>query len=183
MYILIKTEFISTCSSVSLAPVENEMDEWIPNTKLAFLHLKNTLWRRREMCLKTKIRIYQTAVRSIYLNECETWPFNLKTFASWTHWPLVPEDCLCGYRNAAFCFFQNFVWSAQNCRGLSPLSVCHAYIPRQPSSKAFGALSAYLRIRVSRNHNDLWAHHPSQQGIQFIIEALFDTVRATVHWR
>ena len=51
MYILSETEFIPTCSSVGLAPAENEMDERIANTKLAFLHLNNTVAEERNVSL------------------------------------------------------------------------------------------------------------------------------------
>ena len=39
----------------------------------AFSRLQRGLWSRNEICLSTKIRIYQALVRSILLYGCETW--------------------------------------------------------------------------------------------------------------
>ncbi len=40
----------------------------------AFSLLQSCLWSRREISLYTKGRVYQTVVRPILLNGCETWP-------------------------------------------------------------------------------------------------------------
>ena len=46
---------------------ENEVDARIGSARLAFLQLRNALWLGREIGFKTKVRVYQTAVRPVLL--------------------------------------------------------------------------------------------------------------------
>ncbi len=51
-----------------------EIKSRINLARSAFSRLQSCLWSRREISLRIKDRVYQTVVRSILLNGCETWP-------------------------------------------------------------------------------------------------------------
>jgi hypothetical protein len=61
----------------------------IDRARAAFLQLKNALWRRREISLKTKARIFQSAIRPVLLYGCETWPLraeDIRRLETFDHW-------------------------------------------------------------------------------------------------
>ncbi len=51
-----------------------EIKSRINFARSAFSRLQSCLWSRREISLRTKGRVYQAVVRSIFLYGCETWP-------------------------------------------------------------------------------------------------------------
>jgi exonuclease III len=53
--------------------VGNEVDLRISKARLAFVNLRH-LWRRRDIRLSLKGRVYSASVRSVLLYGCETWP-------------------------------------------------------------------------------------------------------------
>ncbi|VDP66114.1 unnamed protein product [Schistosoma mattheei] len=63
---------ISPCGLVC-----DEISAWIQKVRLAFTNLRH-LWRRRDIRLSTKGRVYCTAVRSILLYGSETWPVRVE---------------------------------------------------------------------------------------------------------
>ena len=50
-----------------------DIDARINSARTAFAQLRKTLWRRREIRLKTKIRVYQAMVRTVLLYGSECW--------------------------------------------------------------------------------------------------------------
>ena len=63
----------------------------IDNARSAFLQLKSVLWSRAEISLKTKVRIYETAIRPILLYGSETWPVrveDIRKLETFDHWCL-----------------------------------------------------------------------------------------------
>jgi hypothetical protein len=52
----------------------DEITARIDAARKAFFLLRKPLWSRREISLKTKIKVYQATVRTILLYGCETWP-------------------------------------------------------------------------------------------------------------
>ncbi len=57
----------------------------------AFARLKSALWSRREISLRTKVRIYEALIRTILLYGCEKWPVRVEDH----RWLEVFEnDCL-----------------------------------------------------------------------------------------
>ena len=49
------------------------------------------MWRRNEISLRTKVRIYESAIRSILLYGCETWPVrvaDMRKMEVFDHWCL-----------------------------------------------------------------------------------------------
>ncbi|VDO64168.1 unnamed protein product [Schistosoma margrebowiei] len=53
--------------------VYDEISALIQEAQLAFANLRH-LWRRRDIRLQTKGRVYCAAVRSVLLYDSETWP-------------------------------------------------------------------------------------------------------------
>ena len=51
----------------------DEIDQRIAKARLAFANLRH-LWRRRDIRLSLKGRVYNTTVRKVLLYGCETWP-------------------------------------------------------------------------------------------------------------
>ena len=49
----------------------------IAKARLAFANLRH-LWRRRDICLSLKGRVYNTTVRKVLLYGCETWPLRVE---------------------------------------------------------------------------------------------------------
>ena len=70
---------------------KGEVINRIDQARKAFLQLKPVLWRRSEISLRTKVRVYQTAVRSVLLYGCETWPLraeDVQKLERFDHWCL-----------------------------------------------------------------------------------------------
>ncbi|VDO76135.1 unnamed protein product [Schistosoma margrebowiei] len=67
---------ISPCGLVC-----NEISARIQKARLAFANLRH-LWRRRDIRLPTKGRVYCAAVRSVLLYGCETWPVRVEDIRS-----------------------------------------------------------------------------------------------------
>ncbi|CAH8652861.1 unnamed protein product [Schistosoma intercalatum] len=63
---------ISPCGLVC-----DEISSRIQEARLAFANLRH-LWRRRDICLSTKGRVYCAAVRSVLLYGSETWPVRVE---------------------------------------------------------------------------------------------------------
>nr|CAX83711.1 endonuclease-reverse transcriptase [Schistosoma japonicum] len=57
--------------------VSEEISARIRKARLAFANLRH-LWRRRDIRLSTKGRVYCTAVRPVLLYGCETWPLRVE---------------------------------------------------------------------------------------------------------
>ncbi|CAH8447045.1 unnamed protein product [Heterobilharzia americana] len=57
--------------------VADEISARIQKARLAFANLRH-LWRRRDIRLSIKGRVYCTAVRSVLLYGCETWPLKVE---------------------------------------------------------------------------------------------------------
>ncbi|CAH8492285.1 unnamed protein product [Dicrocoelium dendriticum] len=53
--------------------VGDEVSQRIAKARLAFIKLRH-LWRRRDVTLKLKGRVYNASVRAVLLYGCETWP-------------------------------------------------------------------------------------------------------------
>jgi hypothetical protein len=68
---------------------QDEIKTRIDCARSAFFRLKKALWNRVEVSLKTKVRVYKAAVRSVLLFGCETWPLRcedsrkLEVFDHW----------------------------------------------------------------------------------------------------
>ena len=63
----------------------------ISRARTAFLQLRSVLWCRNEVSLKTKMRVYRSAIRSILLYGCETWPLrseDVRRLEAFDHWCL-----------------------------------------------------------------------------------------------
>ena len=70
---------------------KDEIQRRVDSARRAFLQLKNTLWRRCEISLRTKVRVYQAAIRPVLLYGCETWPLrveDLRKLEVFDHWCL-----------------------------------------------------------------------------------------------
>jgi hypothetical protein len=70
---------------------KDEVKARIDNARKAFLQLKNALWRRTEISLRTKVRVYQAAIRPVLLYGCETWPLrkeDIRRLEVFDHWCL-----------------------------------------------------------------------------------------------
>ena len=98
---------------------KDEIKRRVDNARRVFLQLKNTLWRRGEISLRTKIRVYQAAIRPVLLYGCETWPLrveDLRMLEVFDHW------CL---RNILKIRWSDFTSNAElrtRCFGLQKLS-------------------------------------------------------------
>ncbi|TNN20912.1 hypothetical protein EWB00_002046, partial [Schistosoma japonicum] len=57
--------------------VSDEISARIHKARSAFANLRH-LWRRRDIRLMTKGRVYCAAVRSVLLYGCETWPLRIE---------------------------------------------------------------------------------------------------------
>ncbi|VDO97020.1 unnamed protein product [Schistosoma margrebowiei] len=57
--------------------VSDEISERIPKARLAFANLRH-LWRRRDIRLSIKGRVYCAAVRSVLIYSSETWPLRVE---------------------------------------------------------------------------------------------------------
>ncbi|CAH8572676.1 unnamed protein product [Heterobilharzia americana] len=57
--------------------VADEISARIQKARLAFANLHH-LWRHRDIRLSIKGRVYSTAVRSVLLYGCETWPLKVE---------------------------------------------------------------------------------------------------------
>ncbi|CAH8565351.1 unnamed protein product [Heterobilharzia americana] len=57
--------------------VADEISAKIQKARLAFANLRH-LWRRRDIRLSIKGHVYCTAVRSVLLYGCETWPLKVE---------------------------------------------------------------------------------------------------------
>ncbi|VDO85146.1 unnamed protein product [Schistosoma margrebowiei] len=55
----------------------DEISARIQKARLAFANLRH-LWRRRDICLSTKERVYCSAVRFVLLYGSETWPIRVE---------------------------------------------------------------------------------------------------------
>ena len=61
------------------------------NARKAFVQLKCVLWRKKEISLKTKLRVYEAAIRPVLLYGCETWPLraeDIRKLQVFDHWCL-----------------------------------------------------------------------------------------------
>ena len=70
---------------------KQEVKARVDRARVAFVQLKGTLWRRSEISLKTKVRVYQAAIRPILLYGCETWPLrseDVRKLEAFDHWCL-----------------------------------------------------------------------------------------------
>nr|CAH8840565.1 unnamed protein product [Trichobilharzia regenti] len=70
---------------------KNEVNARISNARNAFLQLRSVLWSKREISLRTKIRVYQASIRPVLLYGCETWPLraeDLRRLEVVDHWCL-----------------------------------------------------------------------------------------------
>ena len=70
---------------------KEEVQRRVDNARRAFLQLRTALWRRNEVSLRTKIRVYQAAIRPVLLYGCETWPMraeDLRRMEVFDHWCL-----------------------------------------------------------------------------------------------
>lgn len=78
----------------SLLPTGQAKDEVklrMDRARVAFLQLQNSLWRRSEISLQTKVRVYQASIRPILLYGCETWPLrceDIRKLEAFDHWCL-----------------------------------------------------------------------------------------------
>ena len=55
------------------------------------MQLYGTLWKRSEISLKTKLRVFQAAIRPVLIYGCETWPVraeDIRKLESFDHWCL-----------------------------------------------------------------------------------------------
>ena len=68
---------------------KDEVNTRIGNTRIAFPQLMNSLWNRMDISLKTKVEVYQAAIRPV-LYGCETWPLrvDVKKLEIFDHWCL-----------------------------------------------------------------------------------------------
>jgi hypothetical protein len=63
----------------------------IDNARNAFNQLRRTLWARNEISLRTKVRVFQVAIRPILTYGCETWPLRVedaRKLEVFDHWCL-----------------------------------------------------------------------------------------------
>jgi hypothetical protein len=110
-----KTKAFTTIHEVPLQPllVRNEPIEWVTafkylgsiilpngqakeevtarinNARGAFVQLNKRLWRRADISLRTKIRIYTASIRPVLLYASETWPIrveDIRRLEAFDHW-------------------------------------------------------------------------------------------------
>jgi Domain of unknown function (DUF6451) len=67
-----KFVYLGSCISVG-GGVSDEISSRISKARFAFINLRH-LWRRKDISLATKGRVYSASVRSVLLYGCETWP-------------------------------------------------------------------------------------------------------------
>ena len=63
----------------------------VDKARRVFLQLYSTLWKRSEISLKTKLRIFQASIRPVLIYGCETWPVraeDVRKLESFDHWCL-----------------------------------------------------------------------------------------------
>jgi hypothetical protein len=63
----------------------------IDSARRNYMQLNNTLWRRSEISLATKLRVYRAAIRPVLTYACETWPLrieDLRKLEVFDHWCL-----------------------------------------------------------------------------------------------
>ncbi len=86
-------------SFTATGQAKDEISVRIGLARSAFTRLKSTLWSRREISFKTKGRIYEALVRTVFLYGCETWPVRVKDLR---RLEVFDNDCLmCILRCAA----------------------------------------------------------------------------------
>jgi len=69
----------------------DEIDTRINKARGAFIQLSKALWKRNEISIRTKTRIYQAAIRSVLLYGCESWPVRASDMCKlevFDHWCL-----------------------------------------------------------------------------------------------
>jgi hypothetical protein len=69
---------------------KEEIQRRIDSARNAFVQLK-VLWRRTEVSLRTKIRVFNAAVRPVLIYACETWPLraeDIRKLEVFDHWCL-----------------------------------------------------------------------------------------------
>ena len=67
-----KFTYMGSCITLD-GSIAEELSSRIRKTRLAFFNLHH-MWRRNDIKLSTKGRVYSAAVRSVLLNGSETWP-------------------------------------------------------------------------------------------------------------
>ena len=70
---------------------KDEIKVRIDKARKAFMQLYTNLWKRNEISLKTKLRVFQASVRPVLIYGCETWPVraeDIRKLESFDHWCL-----------------------------------------------------------------------------------------------
>ena len=63
----------------------------VDKARRSFMQLFRNLWNRREISLRTKLRVFEASVRSVLVYGCETWPLrveDVRKLESFDHWCL-----------------------------------------------------------------------------------------------
>ena len=70
---------------------KDEIKLRVDKARQAFMQLYCSLWKRSEISMKTKLRVYKACVRPILVYGCETWPLRVedaRKLESFDHWCL-----------------------------------------------------------------------------------------------
>ena len=89
--------------------MKEEISKRIAKARLAFVNLRH-LWRRRDIRLSTKGRVYNAVVRAVLLYGCETWPLRSEDVRRLS---VFDNRCL---RSIARVWWQHHVSNADVCR-------------------------------------------------------------------
>ena len=100
--------YLGSCISAG-GCVEEEISKRIAKARLAFVNLRH-LWRRRDIRLSTKGRVYNAVVRAVLLYGCETWPLRSEDVRRLS---VFDNRCL---RSIARVWWQHHVSNADVCR-------------------------------------------------------------------
>jgi hypothetical protein len=67
------------CMMTSTGGTEDEIKAWIQKANTAFIQLY-PVWRAREISIETKLKMFNSNIKSILLFACETWKSTKKDF-------------------------------------------------------------------------------------------------------
>jgi hypothetical protein len=70
---------------------KNEINHRIDCARLTFIQLSRVLWRRTDISVRTKMRVFNASVRPVLLYGCETWPLraeDTRKLEVFDHWCL-----------------------------------------------------------------------------------------------
>ena len=70
---------------------KDEIPSRIQAARVAFSRLRRVLFSRREISLRTKLRVYRAAIRPVLMYGCETWPVrveDVRKLEVFDHWCL-----------------------------------------------------------------------------------------------